>query len=131
MAELAEKKTARGKQKTKVTKGINKLKSSLVYCSDFGKLKERADSLESEFYNLSDIHEECIEMGAEVDDYMVEITRSFEECMKSFFAMTKEEKEKTLMQKASPLKTDIDRDLTRIETVIERIHVTLVRNLVM
>ena len=125
MAELAEKKTTRGKQKRKVTQGINKLKSSLVYCTDFGELKERANLLESEFYNLSDIHEECIEMGAEVDDYMVEITRSFEECMKSFFAMTKAEKEKTLMQKASPLKTDIDRDLTRIETVIERIHVNL------
>ena len=104
MAELAEKKTTRGKQKRKVTQGINKLKSSLVYCSDFGELKERANSLESEFYNLSDIHEECIEMGADEHDYMVEITRSFEECMKSFFAMTEEEKEKNFDAKGITFK---------------------------
>ena len=42
MEELAEKKTARTQQKRKVTKCINKLKSSLLYCPALEILKEKA-----------------------------------------------------------------------------------------
>ena len=108
MEDLAEKKIARGNQKRKVTKGIGKLKSSLVYCSDSKELQQRAECLESDFDTLVDLHEDCIESGAEDADYMREMTGTFEEVMKSYFDFSKAEKEKTLLQEASPLKKNID-----------------------
>ena len=125
MAELAEKKTERSKQKRKLTRCISKLKSSLVYCTDFEELKEKAKSLELEHDTLIELHEECIEFGAEDEDYMTEITSSFEEVMKSYFSWSKAEKEKVLLQKALPLKNKINLDMNRIQIVMERIHSNL------
>ena len=96
MADLAEKKKERGSQKRKVNKGIQRFRSLLVYCSDFGELKEKAHALESNFDSLADVHEECMDFGSEDEDYMEEITSSFEEVMKSFYSMAKAEKEKLL-----------------------------------
>ena len=130
MSNLAEKKNARSIQKRKVTKGIGKLKSSLVYCSDSKELQQRAESLESDFDILVDLHEDCVESGAEdAADYMREITSTFEEVMKCYFDFSKAEKEKTLLQEASPLKKNIDRDFMRIETVMDRIHDSLGKEL--
>ena len=126
MEELAEKKTARTQQKRKVTKCINKLKSSLLYCPDLEILKEKATLLESEYDNLSDLNDDCTDLGADDGEhYMQETTSLFEECMKSYYALAKAEKGKSLMQEASPFKNSIDRDLIRIDTVMNRIHGTL------
>ena len=130
MEGLADKKNARGNQKGKVTKGLGKLKSSLVYCSDSKELQKRAESLESDFDILVDLHEDCVESGAEdAAEYMKEITGNFEEVMKSYYTFSKAEKEKTLLLEAIPLKQKIDRDFIRIETVMDRIHDSLGKEL--
>ena len=126
MEELAQKKTARAQQKGKVTKCINKLKSSLLYCPDMEILKEKFTLLETEYDNLSDLNDDCTDLGAEDGkNYMKETTSLFEECMKSYYALAEAEKGKKLMQEASPLKISIDRDLLRIDTVMNRINNTL------
>ena len=125
MADLAEKKIARSNQKRKVTKCISKLNSSLIYCSDCSLLKERADTLEDEYDKLDDLHEECLELGADDENYLQDITNSMQECMKSYFNSVKAEKEKNQIKEAAPLKNLIERDFSRVQSIIERIQMTL------
>ena len=125
MADLAKTKTARADQKRKVTRCINKFKSSLVYCSDYEVLKEKADTLESEYDSLQDLHEQCKELGVGDEDYLLEITNSFQECMKLYFSSVKAEKERKLSIEVAPLKTIIEREFSRVQTILERIQMTL------
>jgi len=129
MADLAEKKTVRANQKRKVTKGINKLKSSLHYCTDHDLLKEKADILENDYDKLYDLHEECRELGTDEEDYMEDTTNSFQECMKLYFSSGKAEEERKLLSKqnkeAAPLKSSIERDFSRVEATLEKIQTTL------
>ena len=126
MGDLADKKAQRGIVRGKVTKAINKLKSSQMYCSDLDILKDQADNLENEYDKLYDLHEECIELGSEDLDYLQEITSSFQDCMKMYYSSVKAEKDKDLMKEAYPLQNLVDRDLSRIQDIIERIHQILV-----
>ena len=93
----------------------------MLYCSDYDVLKEKADTLESEYDKLNDLHEECTELGADEEDYMQDITNSFQECMKLYFSSGKAEKERQQIKEAAPLKTVIERDFSRIESTLERI----------
>ena len=125
MSDLTEKKTMRSKQKGKVTKCISKLKSALIYCSDNEMLKEKADTLENEFDSLLDLQEECIELGADDESYLLDITSSFQECMKTYFASIEAQKKIKLAKEAEPLKNLIERDFSRIQSILERIYSTL------
>ena len=125
MADLAGKKSDRSKQKGKVTRCIGKFKSNLVYCSDLEELKEKAKSLELEHDRLVDLHEECIECGAEDEDYMADVTSSFEEVMKTYFSMSEAEKKRVLLQEVSPLKNKVNLDMNRIQLIMERIQTNL------
>ena len=82
---LEEKKLARSSAKTKVTKAINKLKSSLQYCSDLSVLKSLSDNLEQAYDQLYDLNDDCVELGLS-DDYLKDITLSFEDCMRGYFS---------------------------------------------
>ena len=125
MADLAEKKSDRSKQKGKVTRCIGKFKSNLVYCSDLEELKEKAKSLELEHDRLVDLNEECVEGGANDEGYMTDITNSFEEVMKTYFSMSEAEKKRVLLQEASPIKNKVNLDMNRIQLVMERIQTNL------
>ena len=121
---LEEKKLARSSAKTKVTKAINKLKSSLQYCSDLSVLKSLSDNLEQAYDQLYDLNDDCVELGLS-DDYLKDITLSFEACMRGYFSSLKAEEEISLKKKASPLYSLVERDLSRLQETMARVGQTL------
>ena len=72
----------RTQAKKRVTRAVNKLKSSLQY-QQVEDQKKLANKVEEEYEQLVEINEECIELGVK-DDYMQEVEKSFISIMKSF-----------------------------------------------
>ena len=88
---MEDKKVERTQAKKRVTRAINKLKSSLLYLK-IDEQKQLASNLEEEFEQLVEINEDCIELGVR-DDYMADIQESFHSCMRSFHTSLRAEEE--------------------------------------
>ena len=72
-----------------------------MYCSDHDTWKVKTDTLDSEIDSLHYLQDECIELSTDDEDYLQDITKFFQECMKMYFSSVEvEKKEKKLFKKA-------------------------------
>ena len=118
MTEIEEVKKARTAAKRKVTLSVKKLQGALQRGTVGDTLKNLSESLEKDFYDLTDLHLQALDLGEEDQGYLLGTEEEFNNVMKELKGSLTASEGIRKKQEAAPLRKTIERGFISVEKIL-------------